>query len=125
VPDDFSQLFTHHSTSHMLAASPGDFLIKFFHHRIIPVGNNGRLVKGNPKIPVPIFVFASMAMFASGIFTHRYQPAVTDELFSRWKPSDIANLGCHRPGTHQSKAGQHLEPFYFFGKFYLFFDGFL
>ncbi len=65
----------------MLATSSGDFLIKFFHHRVIPTGNDGGLIEGDAQIPVPIFVFTSVAMFSARVLTARYQPAITDELF--------------------------------------------
>jgi len=87
LPDNSGQLFAYHRAGDMFAAAPLHFLEVFLYHRIIPIGDNGCLVEGDPQIPVAIFVFAAMAMFTARILTARYQPAITNELFIRWKPA--------------------------------------
>lgn len=109
MPDDPGQLFAHHRAGHMLAASPGNFLIKLLHYRIVPIGDNSRLIEGYPQVPVAIFIFTAMAMFAARILTSRYQPAIADKLLRRGKPGDITDLGDHRPGADQPEPRKHLE----------------
>jgi|GEM_PF-6120005 len=77
MPDDLRQLFAYHAAGDMFAASPGDFLIKFLHHRVIPVGYNGRLIEGDPQVAVAILVLTSVAILTSGVLSPRYQPAIT------------------------------------------------
>ena len=64
MPDDGGQFFAYHRTGYVFAASPGHFLIKFLHHWIIPIRDNGRLIEDDSKIPVAIFVFTAVAIFA-------------------------------------------------------------
>src|SRR6056297_331259 len=125
IPSTRDQLFAYHRSGDMFAAAPPHFLEVFLYHRIIPIGDNGCLVEGDAQIPVAIFVFAAMAMFSARILTARYQPAIADELFIRWKPGNIADLSHHRPGADQSETGKDLKSFYILVKTGLLLNGLL
>jgi hypothetical protein len=122
MPDNLRQLFAHHRTGYMLAASTGYFLVKRLHHRVMRIGNNGRLVEGDPQVSISVFVLTSMAMFPARIFTPRHQPAVAGKLFSRWKPGDVSDLGDHRPCPNLHQPGHGLQPLGSFLERYLLFN---
>lgn len=77
------------------------------HHWVIPVGNNGGLIKGDAQMPVAILILTPVAMFAARIFSARRQPAITDELFSTRKPGDVPDIRHYRPGAQHPEAGKY------------------